>query len=126
MLYRFLADGVLILHLCFILFVVFGGLILLCWRKIAYLHVPAVIWAFLVQWFQWICPLTPIENWFRELGGDAGYEGGFIEHYILPLVYVDVSRWLHIALALAAVGLNLFVYIWVFRRFRNSNGSDLG
>jgi Protein of Unknown function (DUF2784) len=121
MLYRFLADGVLILHFCFILFVVFGGILLIRWRKIAFLHVPAVIWAFLVQWFQWICPITPLEIWFRERGGDAGYEGGFIEHYILPVIYIDAGRWLHITLAFAAVVFNLIVYFYVFRRFRNSN-----
>lgn len=116
MIYRILADGILLTHFCFVVFVVFGGLIALRWRKILILHIPAVLWAILVQWFQWICPLTPLEVWFRELGGEAGYEGGFIEHYISALLYLDAGRWLHIALAIFVTVLNLIVYFFVYRR----------
>lgn len=122
MLYRILADGVLVAHFSFILFVVFGGLLALRSRKILFLHVPAVIWSFLVQWNQWICPLTPLENWFRDFAGHAGYEGGFIDHYILPLLYVQTGRWLHVSLAIFVVLLNLSIYFVVFKKLRKSNG----
>jgi hypothetical protein len=114
MIYRFLADGILIFHLCFVLFAVFGGLLALRWRKVLFIHFPAVVWAFLVQWFKWICPLTPLEIWFRQLGGEAGYEGGFIEYYVTAIMYINVGRWLHILLALFVVFINIFVYWYVF------------
>ncbi len=124
MLYRILADGVLISHICFVLFIVFGGLIAFRSKKIVFLHIPAVVWAFLVQWNQWICPLTPLENWFRELGGEAGYESGFLDYYILPILYIDAGRWLHVSLAITAVALNIIVYYFVLRTWANTDKDD--
>lgn len=74
-------------HLLFILFVVAGGLLLVQWRWIAWLHLPAVIWGILIEWRGWVCPLRPLENRMRELVGQAGYRKGFIEHYLLPAIY---------------------------------------
>jgi hypothetical protein len=92
---RTLADLVLGLHFAFIVFTVLGGFLVLWKRWIAWLHVPSVLWSSIVNLFSHVCPLTPLENRFRRLAGQAGYEGGFIEHYIAPLVYPSVmpERW---------------------------------
>jgi hypothetical protein len=89
MIYSLLADMVLLLHLLFILFVVFGGLLVL-WRIwILPLHLLAFAWGALIEFNRWICPLTPLENHLRKLAGGNGYSGGFIDHYLVPLVYPD-------------------------------------
>ena len=87
MLYRLLADATVVLHLAFVVFVVGGGL--LVWRrpKLAWVHLPAVAWGALIEFAGWICPLTPLENWLREQGGQAGYSTSFIEHYLIPVLY---------------------------------------
>jgi Protein of Unknown function (DUF2784) len=85
--YRALADLVLTLHLGFVLFVVFGGLLVIRWPRLAWIHVPAALWGVIIEYAGWICPLTPLENWLRSSGGEAGYAGGFIEHYLLPTLY---------------------------------------
>jgi Protein of Unknown function (DUF2784) len=85
--YRALADLVLTLHLGFVLFVVFGGLLVMQWPRIVWIHVPAAVWGVAIEYTGWICPLTPLENSLRVMGGEAGYAGGFIEHYLLPTLY---------------------------------------
>jgi hypothetical protein len=92
---RILADLVLSFHFAFIVFAVLGGFLVLWKPRIAWLHVPSVVWSAFVNLFSHVCPLTPLENRFRHLAGQAGYEGGFIEHYIAPLVYPGVmpERW---------------------------------
>jgi hypothetical protein len=92
---RTLGDLVLSLHLAFIVFAVLGGFLVLWKPWIAWLHLPAVLWSAFVNLFSQVCPLTPLENRFRHLAGQAGYEGGFIQHYIAPLVYPGVmpERW---------------------------------
>ena len=87
MAYGLLADAVLLLHLAFVAFAVLGGLLALRWRWIPWLHLPALAWAAFVEFSGRICPLTPLENALRRAGGAAGYEGGFVEHYVLPLLY---------------------------------------
>ena len=84
---RILANLVLALHFAFVLFSVLGGFLVLWKRWIAWLHIPSVLWSSFVNLFSHVCPLTPIENNFRHLAGQAGYEGGFIQHYVAPLVY---------------------------------------
>lgn len=87
--YWLLANILLLLHLAFILFVVAGGL-LMAWKpKLVWLHLPAVVWGALIEFMGWVCPLTPLENHFRRLSGESGYQSGFIEHYLLPLIYPD-------------------------------------
>jgi hypothetical protein len=121
MIFRFLADFILIVHLCFILFAVFGGLLVLRYRPVWKLHLPALLWGFLVQYFVWICPLTIWENYFRALGGEAGYEGGFIEHYVSAVIYPGfISPQAHLFLAVLLVTFNLLVYsliIWRIKRY---------
>lgn len=89
MLDRLLADSVVLFHLLFIAFAVGGGLLVLRWRRLMWVHVPTVAWAVLVETMNWPCPLTPLENHFRRRGGEAGYPGGFIEHYVWPMVYPE-------------------------------------
>lgn len=117
MIYRLLADLILILHFCFVLFAVFGGLLVLRWRWLWKLHIPAIVWGFMVQYFVWICPLTSWENYFRELGGEAGYEGDFIEYYISAIIYPGfISLQTHLLLAILLVVFNLLIYAFLFRR----------
>lgn len=114
MVYRFFADIILITHLCYILFVVFGGLLLFKRRWLWKLHLPAVIWGFSVQYFVWICPLTNIENRLRSLGGEAGYENGFIDHFVTSLIYQDIAPEIHIFIAAALLLSNLSIYFYVY------------
>ena len=84
---RILADGIFLIHLGFILFVMLGGALLPRWPRMIWLHLPAVLWGIGIEISGKVCPLTPWENHFRRLAGDAGYAGGFVEHYLLPIVY---------------------------------------
>lgn len=119
MIYRLLADTTLVVHLCFVLFVVLGGLLVLRWRWVAWLHLPAVLWGAFVELTGRICPLTPLELRLRDLGGEEGYEGGFIEHYITTWIYPDgLTRELQIALGIGALAINVAIYAVVWRGMR--------
>ena len=119
MVYRVLADSVLVAHLSFILFVLSGGLLVLRWRGIAWVHVPAALWGALLEFKGWICPLTPVENWLRARGGAPAYNTGFIEHYLLPIVYpVTLTREIQVVLGILVLAINVSVYSWVIRRRR--------
>jgi hypothetical protein len=116
---RLLADALVVLHLGFIVFVVAGGFAALRWPRIAWLHLPAVAWAIVVEATATICPLTPIENHWRRQAGDAGYPGGFVEHYLIPIVYpAGLTPRGQLALAFAVAAINLVVYVIVLRRRR--------
>lgn len=116
-LYGALADAVVAVHFLFVLFVLFGGLLVLRWRWVRWLHLPAAAWGALIEFAGWTCPLTPLEKWLRRQGSGAGYEGGFIEHYILPILYPRaLTRNTQLVLGLVVVLLNLFIYWRVFRR----------
>jgi len=111
LIYRGFADLVLVVHLAFVLFVVLGGLLVLRRPWIAWLQIPAAIWGLLIEYTGWICPLTPLENSFRMQGGDAGYSGGFIEHYIHALLYpAGLTRSSQVVLGSIALILNLAAY----------------
>jgi hypothetical protein len=116
MAYRILAEIVLVLHFCFVIFVVFGGLLVLRWQRIAYLHLPAVVWGILIEFFWWACPLTTIENQLRGLGGEAGYETGFIDYYLSAVLYMPLTPHLRLMLGLTLIGINLLVYLYILRR----------
>lgn len=121
MIYWALADLVLAVHLAFVLFVVLGGLLVLKWPRLAWLHIPAAIWGVLIEYAGWICPLTPLENSFRVRGGGAGYSGGFIEHYIQPVLYpAGLTRGTQIVLGSLALLVNLTAYGVVVARRRRS------
>ena len=87
--HSWLADLVLCIHVGFVFFVIFGGLFVLRWRWVAWLHLPAAIWGAVVEFTGWICPLTPLENWLRTQGGEATYAGGFIARYLSSILYPD-------------------------------------
>jgi len=119
MLYQLTANLVVLVHLAFILFVVFGGWLVVRWRWVAWFHIPAAIWGALIEFAGWICPLTPLENRLREAGGQAGYGGGFVEHYIVPIVYpTDLTRETQLLLGALVVVVNLGAYAWVLLRWR--------
>lgn len=121
MLYGVLADFVVMVHFAFVLFAVLGGFFVLRWKRCAWLHVPVVLWAALIEFTGWICPLTPLENWLRARGGTVGYRSSFIEHYILPVLYpTQLTRQLQITLGLLVLGINLGIYGWVLRRAAKS------
>ena len=122
MLFQWLADLVLVLHLGFVAFVVLGGLLVLRWPRLAWLHVPAVAWGVFVEFAGLICPLTPLEIALRLRGGTAGYSGGFIEHYFTAVLYPDgLTRELQFALGALALAINVALY-WrvVVRRRRRA------
>ena len=115
--HRLLADLVLILHLAFVVFVLCGGLLMLKWRWIAWLHLPAAFWGAVVEFTGWICPLTPLENWLRAQGGQATYSSDFIAQYLLPLLYPDnLTRGIQLLLGTMVVVLNAAIYWWLWRR----------
>ncbi len=117
MIYRWLADAVVVLHLGFVVFVMLGGFLLRRWPKLIYAHVPAAVWGVLIEFAGWTCPLTPLENSFRARGGQAGYSGGFIDHYIIPILYpAGLSRNIQWLLGVLALGVNVLAYILFMRR----------
>lgn len=119
MTYRVLADAVLVLHLAFILFVVLGGWLVAIRPKLIWLHLPVVAWGALVELMGLTCPLTPLENWLRDRGGETGYSGGFIDHYLTPLMYpAGLTRGVQLALGGFVIAINLAAYamIWYRRR----------
>jgi hypothetical protein len=117
MVYRFLADIVLVLHLGFVLIVVLGGLLVLRWHRLLWLHVPAAAWGVVVEIAGWTCPLTPLENELRRLGGEAGYAGGFVERYAVSILYPgELTRTANIVLGILVLAINLLIYWFVFSR----------
>jgi hypothetical protein len=119
MLYSFAADVLLVLHLVFIVFVMLGGLLLLKWRWLIYLHLPAVAWGILVELLGWLCPLTPLEQHFRMLAGETGYSGGFVQHYLLPIIYpAGLTREVQILLAIGVISINLVIYTVIYVKYR--------
>jgi hypothetical protein len=117
--YLFAADAVVVFHLAYVGFVVLGGLLVLRWRGLAWLHVPAVIWGVFIEFSGRICPLTPLENHLRSLGGGAGYEGDFVERYLIPVLYpAGLRRDVQVVLGVFALTVNILVYVRVWRRRR--------
>ena len=123
---RFTADVIVLLHLAFILVVAVGGLFVLRWPRVAWVHVPAVVWGALIELAGWICPLTPLENRLRAAAGDVAYTGGFIDRYIMPIVYpAGLTRSMQLGLAAAVVIVNLIFYgTLMIRRKRRGSQED--
>ena len=119
-----LADAVLLLHLAFIVFVALGALLLWRWPRLAWLHVPAVLWGAYAELSGSICPLTPLENRLRALAGEQGYAGGFIEHYLSALIYPQgLTRGAQLVIGTAVLIANLTLYALWLRRSRRRRGS---
>jgi hypothetical protein len=117
--FRVAADVVIACHAGFVGFVALGGLLALRWRRLAWVHLPALGWAVLVEWMGWICPLTPLENELRRQAGAATYAGDFIEHYVVPALYpADLTRVIQILLGGAALGVNALIYSYMWRTRR--------
>ena len=120
MIWWLLADALVILHFGFTTFVIFGGFLTWRWPRLAFLHLPALAWGCWVEVSHSICPLPPLENHYRHLGGEAGYTGGFLAHYLVSLLYPPGLTW-HIQWVLAAVliALNVIAYGGLLRRRRH-------
>ena len=118
MMWRALADLVLFIHFAFVVFVIVGGFFASRWRWLPWVHLPAAAWGIAIELGGWICPLTPLEIWLRHASGEAGYTGGFIEHYLVQVVYpVGLTPEIQIYLGLGVFIINLVAYSFVYWRW---------
>jgi hypothetical protein len=118
------ADLVVLVHLAFVVFVVLGGLLVLRWPRAAWAHLPAAVYGALIELVGWGCPLTPLENDLRRAAGEAGHEGGFIEHYLVPILYPHgLTPTIQVVLGVLVVTVNLAVYATAYRRHRGMSTS---
>lgn len=125
MLSRIAADLVLAVHLGFIVFVILGGLLLLRFPKIMYLHIPAAVWGAVVEISGRICPLTTWENDLRQSAGESGYAESFVEHYLVPIIYpAGLTRDVQLTLAGIVVFANLVIYGWLLYRWNRSRARE--
>ena len=119
-----LADAVVLFHLCFVAFLTLGGLLAFRWRRAPIVHLPAALWGIWIEVSGGICPLTPLENWLRERGGASGYSGGFVEHYLLPILYpAALTREIQYLLAGLVLAVNVVIYAALWRRRRTRSGA---
>ena len=117
--YRLLADAIVAVHALFVLFVVFGSLLVVWRRWVRWLHIPAAIWGAVLELNGWICPLTPWEQALRLRAGQHGYGGGFIDHYLMPVLYPSgLTARMQTLLGLAVIGLNVAAYALLWLRER--------
>jgi hypothetical protein len=117
MVFRGLADLVLVTHFAFVVFVVFGGFAALVWRRVAWIHIPAALYGAIIEFAGFICPLTPLEIWLRTQGGESAYAGDFIEHYITAALYPSgLTREIQIALGAGVLIVNTMIYVVWWRR----------
>jgi hypothetical protein len=121
-LYARLADLILALHFAFLLFVSVGGLAVLRWPRLSFLHLPCLLYGAAIELVGWVCPLTPLEQRLRLLAGQDGYRGGFIEHYVGRVVYPSGWEAMHVWLGLALVAFNILVYGLLARRLARTAG----
>jgi len=120
--YAVAADATVLLHAAFVVFVVGGAALLWRWPRVAWLHLPAAAWGAWIEASGGVCPLTPLENALRARAGQSGYGGGFVEHYVVPILYPDaLTRELQWALAAGVVAVNALLYgLWIAGRRRRS------
>jgi hypothetical protein len=122
--FRLLADLIVVIHLCFVAFVLLGGLLVLRWPRVAWVHLPAAAWGAWIEFAGWLCPLTPLEVWLRERGGAAAYTSSFVERYLIPALYPEsLSREAQWWLGGFVMVANAAVYTVVLRRRRRGNPS---
>ena len=112
-----MSSLVVVIHFLFVLFVVLGGFLVLRWPRLAYLHVPAALWGIWIEFSGRICPLTPLEQKLRAAAGKEVYSGGFVEHYLLPVLYPSsLTRTIQVVLGVFVLGVNLGIYVQLLRR----------
>ena len=121
MVYRWLADLVVVVHALFVVFVLIGAFLALRWRWIVWLHVPAAVWGVLIEYGGWICPLTPLENSLRVRAGQSTYSGDFIQHYLLGALYPQgLTRATQYVLGSTALLVNVIAYALLIQQIRNN------
>jgi len=112
----YLADLVLIVHTLFIIFVLFGGLIVLKWHKVMWIHIPCALWGAIIEFLGWVCPLTYLEIYFHEIYNANSYENSFIQHYLLPVIYPPrLTTDIQFLLGVIVIVINLIIYFVVWR-----------
>lgn len=111
-----LANALVLLHLSFVLFVVFGGVLVMRWRRIAWIHIPAVLYGVAIELVGWTCPLTPLEQHVRQAAGEAGYQGPFLDHYVGAILYPHNWSQVHLLLGVGVMLLNAWVYARLITR----------
>lgn len=117
MIYKLLADSLVVIHGLFIVFVVLGGLLVLKWKRVMWLHIPTAIWGVLIEYAGWICPLTPWEKALREKAGQVAYESDFVGNYIIPLIYPrGLTHNTQLILGSFVLILNLVIYGFIIYR----------
>jgi hypothetical protein len=117
--YHALADFVLLAHAAFVVFVVFGGFVVLRWPRCVWIHLPAALWGILVEYTGFVCPLTPLEIFLRRQGGEPAYAGDFVGHYLMALLYPEgLTRGMQIGLGTLALAINALLYGWIAARLR--------
>jgi hypothetical protein len=118
MLHAAIANLLVLAHFLFVLFVILGGLLLFRWPRVAFVHLPAAAWGVLIELNHWICPLTPLEQSMRRAAGEQGYTGGFIDHYIIPLIYPEgLTPEIQWVLGAIVLLINAAIYgIWLLKR----------
>ena len=117
--YAILADIVVLIHLFFVLFAVMGAVLVIWRRWVIWLHIPAVLWAIWIELTGGICPLTPLENWLRRRAGQGGYQGDFVEQYLIPVLYpVGLTRNFQILLGLVVISINAALYGYLYYQHR--------
>lgn len=127
MIYELASTAVLLIHLGFVVFAVLGGLLMLKWRWAPLMHLPAVAWAAWIEWSGGVCPLTPLENHFLRLAGQAGYTGDFLQHYLLATLYpAGLTREIQMLLGAGVVTLNLVIYWMLWLRSRKPATTSMG
>jgi len=124
--YRLLADFVLVLHAGFVAFVMLGALLVLRWPRLAWVHVPVALWGAGIEFLGGICPLTPLENHWRRLAGELGYQGGFVEHYVVSVLYPDgLTRRVQLLLGAVVMVVNGAIYAWALWRVRSGRAGSI-
>jgi hypothetical protein len=120
---RLIADVLVALHFAFIVFVVAGGFLTWRWPRVAWLHVPVALYGAAIEFGGWVCPLTPLENYFRARAGETGYTGGFIEHYIIPVIYPgELTPLIRYGLGGFVIVVNAVAYAGLYKRREEGRG----
>lgn len=119
MLFVYLANAVVVVHFAFVIFVIVGGLLLFRWWWLVFVHLPAIVWGALVEFTHWICPLTYLEDWLRERAGVAAYQGDFVTHYLMPILYpAHLTAHIQIFLGALVIGINIVIYAALLRHWQ--------